>query len=209
MLATSLSRSSRSPRNSRCSMTLIAESGVRARVSASEALAHARGSRRPAPRRSLAPGVHAGIRGEKVRTPSDRATTGRRRGGPFRGAWPSESEAAPRRTAQRPSRQLGRRHQQGARHPGRPSRPALQHRQVAKGRIAAEQFVSARARQRHGEAGGADRLRHVVGVQSIEGRLVEAVQRSLQILDEVPLFSTTSWCWVPMAAAIRLATALR
>ena len=34
MLATSLSRSSRSPRKSRCSMTLMAESGVRPRVSA-------------------------------------------------------------------------------------------------------------------------------------------------------------------------------
>ena len=45
MLATSLSRSSRSPRKSRCSMTLIADSGVRARVSAVIRAAH--GWRKP------------------------------------------------------------------------------------------------------------------------------------------------------------------
>ncbi len=43
MLATSLSRSSRSPRKSRISMTAMAESGVRPRVSAARRETHGRG----------------------------------------------------------------------------------------------------------------------------------------------------------------------
>ena len=63
----------------------------------------------------------------------------------------------------------------------------MQHRQIAVGGVASEELVAARARQRHGEPGGANGARHVVGVQPVEGRLVQAVQRRLQVLDEVRL----------------------
>ena len=55
MLATSLSRSSRSPRKSRCSMTLMAESGVRPRVSAMTRWRMASG--RPSASASAKPGA--------------------------------------------------------------------------------------------------------------------------------------------------------
>jgi hypothetical protein len=44
-----------------------------------------------------------------------------------------------------------------------------------------------RAGQRHDEAGAADGLRSVIGVKPVKGRLVQTVERALQLFDEVPL----------------------
>jgi hypothetical protein len=85
---------------------------------------------------------------------------------------------------QRPGRQRGGGHLQAARHPAGAPRPALQHRKLAEGRVAAEEFVSAGAGECHRESCGADGLRHGVGVESVEGRLVEAVEGRLEVLDE-------------------------
>src|SRR2546426_709300 len=106
MLAASLSRSSRSPRKMRCSITLMAESA------------------RPRPR---------GGGGE---------------------------EDPP------------------------PPHPAAPPRQSEKGGEPAEELVPAGAHQGDREPRLPDRVGHVIGVQAVEGRLVEAVERPIELRDE-------------------------
>jgi hypothetical protein len=150
-------------------------------------------------------GAHAGIPGGRARGPAGRASADRRRDGPSQEVWPNGSEggsscrsiaaarspASPRLSAgfAAPRRRAG---TSGAAPADRGRRCSLR-----------------RARRRpcptsYGEPGGANGARHVVGVKPVEGRLVQAVQRRLRVLSEVPP-PTTSWCWVPVAPAIRLA----
>ena len=81
----------------------------------------------------------------------------------------------------------------------------MQHRQIAVGGVAPEELVAASPRQSYGEPGSANGLRNVVGVEPVEGRLVQAVQSPSKFSTKRGSVSTTSWCWVPMAAAICLA----
>ena len=208
MLATSLSRSSRSPRKSRCSMTLIAESGVRPRVSPSTRCAHGRrqaiGQRLGKARRqqfALESGKEERVGQLVERQQIVAATDHLGELGPAGLRWHRPAGAA-----QRPGRQLRRGHLQVPRHPGGAPRPALQHRQVAVGGVAAEEFVAARARQRHGEPGGRG-WRATCSRRSARRRSAgpgcpappPGSRRS------APPSARTSWCWVPMAAAICLA----
>ncbi len=74
-----------------------------------------------------------------------------------------------------------------ARCPAQPPRPALQRRQITEGGVAAEQLIAAGPDQRHREPCLPDRPRHVIGVESVEGGLVEAVERLVQLADDLLL----------------------
>ena len=82
----------------------------------------------------------------------------------------------------------------------------MQRRQIAVGCVAPEEFVAACPRQSHRESGGANGARNVIGVKSVEGWLVQAVEAVSRFSTKCASVSTTSWCWVPIAAAICLAT---
>jgi hypothetical protein len=92
LLATSLSRSSRWPRKSRCSMTLMAERGGRPRVSAMIAGAWPEAGRRPAPRQSPGAGADPQCRsGQALLTTAPTKLVSRdnddRDGAPRRWGW--------------------------------------------------------------------------------------------------------------------------
>ena len=55
------------------------------------------------------------------------------------------------------------------------------------GRVAAEQLVASRADERDLESRLAHRVRHVVRIEAVERRLIQAVQRRLEPGDELLL----------------------
>src|SRR5690349_10090528 len=65
--------------------------------------------------------------------------------------------------------------------------PAVERRKGAVRRVTSKELIAARTRQRHTKAGGADSMRHVIGIEAVETRLVLAIERRLQVLNEMCL----------------------
>ena len=65
--------------------------------------------------------------------------------------------------------------------PPPPRQQGLEAREIAKGRIAAEQFVAAEARQRDRDAARARGLAGVIGVDAVAGGLVVAGEKAGQV----------------------------
>ena len=180
MLATSLSRSNRSPRKSRCSMTLMADNGVRPRLSAMIRRRIAAG--RPSASASAKPGARSSVLesgeeqrvGQLVERRRIVAVTDDLQEVLAQRVW---RRHRPIGASQRPGGQARHGYLQASWHPSRAAGPAVQRRKFAVRGVASEQLVPARARQSYGGPSFANGVRNVVGVQPIEGRLVQAVQR--------------------------------
>ena len=177
MLAASVSRSSRSPRNSRCSSTAMVETADRPAVSDSQA-------RRQLRRQSVAQAVtvrdqRAAAPGSPAETTRRPADTGRVRSSPARTMSGSLAQRVcgadgSAGAGEHPGSRGGRRGSAAPveGHPGA-AVPRLQRRRDAEAGVAAEQLVAAGADQRHAEARVANGLGDAVRVQAVEGRLIE------------------------------------